>query len=385
MGPDLHRRARPVGARLYASARNLIAEWVSGRPGARHHVSLALAGGAVAVAVVVLALARGGTGDNKGVAWASPQQHLSPTLVPFTLHDRGMTVYVTAHAATVGESLDDLGIALDEADLVSPSRDAPLTPGLRVVVRRAKHVFLEVDGNQTWVATHAVSVADLLSQRGVVVQPLDRVLPGASAPVNDGMYVKIVRVQVAKDVQEESIPRPVVYRDDPSVLRGRTYVAQEGADGLVRREYEVTYEDGRETARRLVSETTVPPQERIVVRGAGTPPPPPPPPPVVAASAPGGDCSGISYSRTMTVYATWYAPGRGAGYYTATGARVGYGIVAVDPSVIPLGTRMCVPGYGMAVAADTGGGVRGYMIDLAYPEGVVPDWRTGYVTIYILD
>ena len=380
MGADLHRRARPLAARLSASASSLIGKWIRVRPEARHHLSLALAGGAVAVAVLALALVQGRAGEGKGVALASPEEPFPQGLVPFVLYDKGMALHLLSSAPTVGGALDGLQLRLNEADLVSPSRDAPLTPGLRVVVRRAKHVLLQVDGGQSWVPTHAVSVGDLLAERGVGLRGRDRVVPRAASPIADGMLVKVVRVNVGHDVQEETIPFEVVYRDDPNVLQGQSYVAQEGANGLVRREYEVVYEDGQEVLRRLVAEVTVPPQQRVVVRGTRRPPPPP-----LVTSTPGGDCSGISYSRTMTVYATWYAPGRGAGYYTATGLRVNYGIVAVDPSVIPLGTRMCVPGYGMAVAADTGGGVRGYMIDLAYPEGVTPNWRTGWVTIYILD
>ena len=66
---------------------------------------------------------------------------------------------------------------------------------------------------------------------------------------------------------------------------------------------------------------------------------------------------------TLTVSATGYSlPGR-----TATGLPVGFGIVAVDPSVIPLGTRMTIPGYGEGVAADTGSAVQGYTIDLWFP------------------
>jgi 3D (Asp-Asp-Asp) domain-containing protein len=68
-------------------------------------------------------------------------------------------------------------------------------------------------------------------------------------------------------------------------------------------------------------------------------------------------------ARTMTVTATGYSlPG-----HTSTGLPVGPGIVAVDPSVIPLGTRMTIPGYGEAVAADTGSAVIGYTIDLWFP------------------
>jgi 3D (Asp-Asp-Asp) domain-containing protein/septal ring factor EnvC (AmiA/AmiB activator) len=67
---------------------------------------------------------------------------------------------------------------------------------------------------------------------------------------------------------------------------------------------------------------------------------------------------------TLTVTATGYA----INGHTATGAPTGWGIVAVDPSVIPLGTRLSIPGYGSGVAADTGSAVRGATIDLWFPS-----------------
>jgi cystine transport system substrate-binding protein len=67
--------------------------------------------------------------------------------------------------------------------------------------------------------------------------------------------------------------------------------------------------------------------------------------------------------RTLTVTSTGYSlPG-----HTATGLPVGFGVVAVDPAVIPLGTRMSIPGYGEGIAADTGSGVQGMTIDLWFP------------------
>jgi 3D (Asp-Asp-Asp) domain-containing protein len=68
-------------------------------------------------------------------------------------------------------------------------------------------------------------------------------------------------------------------------------------------------------------------------------------------------------SGTITVTATGYS----LGGHTSTGLPVGYGVVAVDPAVIPLGTRLNIPGYGDGVAADTGSGVSGYAIDLWFP------------------
>ncbi|TAK62370.1 MAG: hypothetical protein EPO22_07550, partial [Dehalococcoidia bacterium] len=100
---------------------------------------------------------------------------------------------------------------------------------------------------------------------------------------------------------------------------------------------------------------------------------------------------GGTVTRALNVYATWYNPassGRSpsdpAYGHTATGAIVTYGIVAVDPDIIPLGTRMFIPGYGYAVAADTGGAVKGNVIDLGFPDGVTVDWQSKWIEIYIL-
>ena len=83
-------------------------------------------------------------------------------------------------------------------------------------------------------------------------------------------------------------------------------------------------------------------------------------------------------ARTITVSSTGYSlSGR-----TATGLPVGWGVVAVDPSVIPLGSRLTIPGYGDAVAADTGGAVRGDMIDLWFPSlAAARAWGRRTITI----
>jgi len=84
--------------------------------------------------------------------------------------------------------------------------------------------------------------------------------------------------------------------------------------------------------------------------------------------------------RTITVSATGYAL-RGN---TATGVQTAPGVVAVDPAVIPLGTRMTIPGYGEAIAADTGGAVHGNVIDLWFPSTEQAlQWGRRTVTITI--
>ena len=105
--------------------------------------------------------------------------------------------------------------------------------------------------------------------------------------------------------------------------------------------------------------------------------PVPPRVPGAPQLAPGPATSGV---RSLTVIATGYSlPGR-----TASGMPVGWGAVAVDPSVIPLGSRLSVPGYGLGVAADTGGAIQGGRIDLWFPTvGHARAWGSRVVTITV--
>lgn len=92
------------------------------------------------------------------------------------------------------------------------------------------------------------------------------------------------------------------------------------------------------------------------------------------------------YSRSLTMRASAYsAQDPGNGNYTARGNLVRKGLVAVDTGVIPLGTRLYIPGYGFAIADDTGGSIRGNVIDLAFDtRSEALRFGVQYVTVYIL-
>jgi 3D (Asp-Asp-Asp) domain-containing protein len=125
------------------------------------------------------------------------------------------------------------------------------------------------------------------------------------------------------------------------------------------------HEVGRLTAKASAAEE----KSETIEHGGGSPAPAPAPPPPPASGT------------KMTVFSTGYCL-RGT---TATGIPTGWGVVAVDPAVIPLGTRMIIPGYGEGVAADTGGAVRGATIDVWFPEcSQALAWGQKYVTITLL-
>lgn len=94
----------------------------------------------------------------------------------------------------------------------------------------------------------------------------------------------------------------------------------------------------------------------------------------------------VPYTQMMSMEATAYLPtdGGGAGI-TAMGIPATYGIVAVDPDVIPLGSRVYIPGYGEALAADTGGAIYGYRIDLCMEDYYqAMDFGRRNVTVFVL-
>src|SRR5207248_3620591 len=120
---------------------------------------------------------------------------------------------------------------------------------------------------------------------------------------------------------------------------------------------------GTDTARLLASAQSATEKSRKIGRGHRPPPQP----------APKG-------GQRMTVDATCYIL-KGT---TASGLPVGPGIVAVDPTVIPLGTRMYIPGYGNGIAADVGGGIKGKTIDLWYSTyAQCAKWGLRTVTITV--
>lgn len=305
--------------------------------------------------------------------------------VSFTLHEDGFTSSQTAAGPAVGDALAALGVAVSEHDLVSPAPSSPLVPGMHVYVQHAAKVEVAFGGEARTLFTKAATVRETLAEAGYVLEPADLVFPPLDSAVGNGSRITVTTLREAIEFRDQPIPFDTRYEYDASLPEGRSAVVQAGVEGHFRRQYRVRLVNGVEVLRELVLEVVIPPSDEVVAVGTYVAPaqePEPTPPPVVAPG-PGGELVCV---RTMTVYATWYtAASAGGSGITATGATVDRGIVAVDPSVIPLGTHMYIPGYGYAVAADTGGGIIGNMIDLGFGDDDVPDWRTQWVDICILD
>jgi 3D (Asp-Asp-Asp) domain-containing protein len=187
------------------------------------------------------------------------------------------------------------------------------------------------------------------------------------------MKVKIAQLTEKVVTRKVPIPPPVVRQPDGTLERGFEEVADEGEEGLKEATVKLRFEDGAETAAVTIAEKVlVPPKPQVMSVGTRE---------TVQTSR-----GTVRFRQAYVMEATAYLPTDGGGHgITASGLRARHGIVAVDPAVIPLGTRLYVPGYGLALAADTGGAIVGNRIDLCI-EDYNAAWGFGrqMVKVYVL-
>jgi len=333
----------------------------------------------VEVAVSRSGSSRGGRSDALSQAPA-PLQVSVQRAVPIALQD-GQTPYTfLTTAATLGEALVEKGITLYAADKIQPPLDTPIQPGLHAYIDRSCPVTLLVDGQVRATRTRTKTVADLLKEEGITLGALDYTRPALTEPVVPDLQVAVVRVEERETVEHETIPFEVEYRGNPALEIDQQQVDNVGAPGVFSRSLKVRYENGIEVSRLLAKEwVEKPPQNRIISYGTK----------IVERqlATPGGT---VTYWRKIRVLVTAYSPatcGKAPDDptygITRTGLRATKGIIAVDPSVIPMMSRLYVPGYGTGLAADTGSLIKGQHIDLAYDDNNLVHWWR-WVDVYLL-
>jgi uncharacterized protein YabE (DUF348 family)/3D (Asp-Asp-Asp) domain-containing protein len=299
--------------------------------------------------------------------------------VPFTLVEDGRTIVIKSSRPTVDLALKEAGVRLGPADRVFPALTEPLVAGQQVSVEHAAALTIRTGDSSRVVYTHQSLLSDALAEAGLALGAEDRVEPSVDAAVYNGMTARLVRVAGRQLVEREDVARKTVFKPDETLQGSASRVVQ-GHDGVKIREYRIVIEDGVETERRLVREGFDPDVQDTVIYYAAS-----------SVRATGLPAENLTVARTERMWVTWYnaassgKPATDPAYgITFSGLPLTKGIVAVDPRVIPLGTRLYVPGYGFAIAADTGGAVLGNILDLGFPDGVHVDWATGYHDVYIL-
>lgn len=254
----------------------------------------------------------------------------------------------------------------------SPAETVPQAAGA------AQNVTIKYHGQTTRTTAFGETAAQLLQRLGLEVSGEDVVSHGMEEPIVDGMELRIDRVVTVRETYTATLPHEIRRCNDASAPEGTEEILTEGIDGELLCTADVTYVNGLETGRVVHSQTvTRAPVTEIVAVGTGA-----------AASAvdpnampvigdgmitlPTGEV--LTYTDTATIRATAYThTDEGCDFITSTGTTVRWGTVAVDPRYIPYGTRMFIVAsngsyvYGIAVAEDCGGDIKGDRMDLYMP------------------
>ena len=208
----------------------------------------------------------------------------------------------------------------------------------------------------------------------------DYSLPAGGQPIPPEGRINVVRVREEILADQQLIPFDTTYQALPNVEIDTIQLIQAGVPGVHRNLTRVRYENGVEVSRVAQAAAQIQnPVPQIIGYGSNIV--------IRTLATPDGT---IEYWRSFTMYATSYAakftnrtPGTSSYGRTASGKILTKGLVAIDRQMMPFGTRMYVPGYGFAEAADTGSGVRGRFIDLGFDDFNYENWHMP-VTVYFL-
>ena len=271
---------------------------------------------------------------------------------------------------------------LDEAGLMLSADDTYTTePGFgsaTITIRRAVDVTINYYGEIiSETAYEDETLADILERLELTWNEGDTLSQSLDTLAFDGLNLAISNVVVEEQTYTTAIPFETVYVDDDNMEKKATKVRTQGVEGEMLCTAQVTYINGQETSREVLSEeVTKEAVDKVVAVGTGKN--------LVKTTSsgirigngtitlPSGEV--LTYKSSKTFNATAYThTDAGCDMITATGTTVHWGTVAVDPRVIPYGTRMFIVSndgeyvYGIAVAEDCGGDIKGDRMDLYMP------------------
>jgi uncharacterized protein YabE (DUF348 family) len=301
----------------------------------------------------------------------------------------GQEIQVSTLAGTVEDVLKKQNITIGDKDKIIPKMNEQIRDGMEIVIHRAFEIRL-IDGQtEKTILTAETNIKDLINSLDIKLEEEDKIEPKLGEPIKEGQAVKITRVSREVAVETQELPFQTVFKNNSNLEKGKTVKIQKGKKGLKEIKFEVTYENGVEVGREVVEESVVENAVNEIVEKGTL---------VLAATSSRGDIA--RYSKVLTMTATAYdlsfqSTGRRPGdkYYglTASGTKIRPGVVAVDPKVIPLGTKLYIEStdgtsdYGYATAEDKGSAIKGNKIDLYLETAqAVKKFGRRTVRVYIL-
>ncbi|WP_371376288.1 3D domain-containing protein [Sporomusa aerivorans] len=266
--------------------------------------------------------------------------------------------------------LKQAGITLNPDDEFRLST-ASVTTGTVIEVFRAVPVTVNYQGKSINLVTGKPTIREVADQAGI---PRDKVrlTPAEDSRPVSGMVVKAVAL--SEKIEEQEVPDlyQVIRQPDPTLEKGVEETVQAGENGVKKATVRVRFEDGSRVSADVLSEIVAVSSKPQIIR-------------VGTRDTIDTSRGTMRFRNVRYMEASAYLPTDGSAQgLTATGIAARRGIVAVDPDVIPLGTRVFIPGYGLGLAADTGGAIVGEKIDLCM-ENASEAWRFGRRTVKVYE
>ncbi|WP_088188639.1 3D domain-containing protein [Desulfosporosinus sp. FKA] len=292
--------------------------------------------------------------------------------IPIHLTVDKQTLSVRTTAKTVGEAINDLseryGLQIKDVDEVNEPRSEDLKEQMDIKVRRSVPVVVQADGKIIHTFLAPRTVAEALKKLNIVLGAKDKVSLALNHILTANEKVKVVRVAEKVETEKSEIPYQMVTQPGDYPVGLPDKVLSRGSNGIQEQTIRLTLEDGKEVDRQILEQRVVAaPINELVSRGAQT------------SVSRGGQT--INFKKAYIMRATAYCI---PGGITKTGAPVQWGVVAVDPRVIPLGSKVYVDGYGSGRALDTGGLIQGNRVDLYMDsQAAAMSWGVRYVLVYL--
>jgi len=274
-----------------------------------------------------------------------------------TLVDDGKVTQYETDASSVEQLLQQLDVTLGSQDIVVPSRSTTIEENMKITINRWKPtVTFNLNGELISFKTDFKTVGEIISSKGLQNAEALSVTPSQDMAIEDNMEIIVKTKEVKTVVEDRPISFNVIEKTTTELKSGETKVKQEGKNGLKQVTAEKVFIGG-EFLEEAIKQVTIKEEARdqIILTGIEN---------GIKDAATGKNYEYTNvYDMEASAYSNAGGDGRG---YTASGTKTFVGVVAVDPRVIPLGTKLYVQGYGLAIAADTGGAIKGKKIDLFF-------------------